>query len=175
MADPSNAEPSSLRKAPVKKKRGSRPDVKTEGEIVLEESTEVETSEPSTPAVEAAVVKDPLPTDPKSATADVLPDTAPPDPEPVTPQPVPDQPIESVPPLPSYNPVSDLIPREQLNEFKSAADLMMQDLQDRLSHEEDAAQNLNSTKRKLEGDISNLKKDLENLELSLQKVSHQAA
>lgn len=60
---------------------------------------------------------------------------------------------------------------DQFNERKSFFEKYIQELQDRLSHEEDAAANLNQNKRKLEGDVQNLKKDLENLELALQKVS----
>lgn len=59
---------------------------------------------------------------------------------------------------------------DQFNERKSFYEKYIQEMQDRLSHEEDAAANLNQGKRKLEGEISNLKKDLENLELALQKV-----
>lgn len=47
---------------------------------------------------------------------------------------------------------------------------LIQEMQDRLSGEEDAHQNLSAGKKKLEGDISHLKKDIEDLELSLQKV-----
>lgn len=63
-----------------------------------------------------------------------------------------------------------MIPRQELVDFKSLCDVKLQELQDRLAHEEDAAQNLSSGKKKLEGDISNLKKDIENLELALSKV-----
>jgi hypothetical protein len=71
----------------------------------------------------------------------------------------------------NVNPYENMISREELNNYKTACDSIIQDLQDRLSHEEDAAANLNQNKKKLEGDISNLKKDIENVELALQKVS----
>jgi cell division protein FtsL len=44
-------------------------------------------------------------------------------------------------------------------------------MQDRLSHEEDAHAQLNQQKKKLESEISQQKKEIEDLELSLQKVS----
>ena len=70
----------------------------------------------------------------------------------------------------NVNPYEDMISRTELNNYKSACDSLIQDLQDRLSHEENAAANLNQSKKKLEGDIQNLKKDIENVELALQKV-----
>ena len=59
---------------------------------------------------------------------------------------------------------------DQFNERKSFFEKYIQELQDRLSHEEDSTASLNQTKRKLESDVANLKKDIENLELALQKV-----
>lgn len=59
---------------------------------------------------------------------------------------------------------------DQFNERKSFFEKYIQELQDRLSHEEDSAASLNQNKRKLESDVANLKKDIENLELALQKV-----
>lgn len=47
----------------------------------------------------------------------------------------------------------------------------LQELQDRLAREEDSASNLNSNKKKLEGEVSNLKKEIEDLQLVIQKVS----
>lgn len=70
----------------------------------------------------------------------------------------------------NVDPFEDMISREELNNYKTACNSLIQDLQDRLSHEEDAAANLNQNKKKLEGDVANLKKDIENLELTLQKV-----
>ena len=78
-------------------------------------------------------------------------------------------PIESELPL-NVDPNADKISREELINYRIACDSLIKDLQDRLSHEEDAAANLSSNKKKLEGDISNLKKEIENLELALQKV-----
>jgi len=71
----------------------------------------------------------------------------------------------------NVNPYEDMISRDELNNYKTACDSIIQDLQDRLSHEEDAAASLGQGKKKLEGDIHNLKKDIENVELQLQKVS----
>lgn len=72
---------------------------------------------------------------------------------------------------PSVNVESErVMTMEQFNERKSFFEKYIQELQDRLSHEEDSAASLNQSKRKLEGDVQNLKKDLENLELALQKV-----
>lgn len=48
--------------------------------------------------------------------------------------------------------------------------LRLQELQERLSREEDSASNLNSSKKKLEGEVSNLKKEIEDLQLVIQKV-----
>ena len=70
----------------------------------------------------------------------------------------------------NVNPDEDKVSREELINYRLACDSLLKDLQDRLSHEEDAASNLQSNKKKLEGDLSNLKKDMENLELALQKV-----
>lgn len=70
----------------------------------------------------------------------------------------------------NVDPNADKVSREELINYRLACDSLLKDLQDRLSHEEDAAQSLSSNKKKLEGDISNLKKDIENLELALQKV-----
>lgn len=72
---------------------------------------------------------------------------------------------------PPVNRFQNMYSLDELNHYKSVYESRMQEMQDRLSHEEDAAQNLSQSKRKLESDISNLKKDLENVELSLQKVS----
>ncbi len=47
---------------------------------------------------------------------------------------------------------------------------MQQDLQDRLSHEEDAHTALTSQKKKLEQEMQQQKKEIEDLELSIQKV-----
>lgn len=60
---------------------------------------------------------------------------------------------------------------ELLTSYKQQYDLLIQDLQDRLSHEEDAHAALNQTKKKLEGEIAHQKKEIEDLELSLQKVT----
>lgn len=46
----------------------------------------------------------------------------------------------------------------------------LQELQERLSREEDAHSNLNSNKKKLEGELGNLKKEIEDLQLVIQKV-----
>ena len=43
-------------------------------------------------------------------------------------------------------------------------------MQDRLSHEEDAHASLSSSKKKLENEIQNQKKEIEDLELALQKA-----
>ncbi|XP_023210290.1 myosin heavy chain, muscle-like isoform X18 [Centruroides sculpturatus] len=51
----------------------------------------------------------------------------------------------------------------------------LQELQDRLNHEEDAHSSLNSVKKKLEGEISSLKKDMEDLELTIQKAEQDKA
>lgn len=71
----------------------------------------------------------------------------------------------------NVDPNADKISREELINYRIACDSLIKDLQDRLSHEEDAAASLQSNKKKLEGDVSNLKKEIENLELALQKVS----
>lgn len=47
---------------------------------------------------------------------------------------------------------------------------LVQDLQDRLSHEEEAHTQLSQTKKKLENEISSQKKEIEDMELALQKV-----
>lgn len=47
----------------------------------------------------------------------------------------------------------------------------LQELQDRLQQEEDAHTQLLGTKKKLEGEIQGFKKDIEDLELTIQKVS----
>lgn len=62
------------------------------------------------------------------------------------------------------------ISRDELEDYKLTSDGLIQELQDRLSHEEDAASNLSQGKKKLEGDLSGLKKEIEDLELGLQKV-----
>lgn len=46
----------------------------------------------------------------------------------------------------------------------------LQELQERLSREEDAHTSLNSGKKKLESEISNFKKEIEDLQLVIQKV-----
>uniref|UniRef100_A0A1W7RA59 Myosin heavy chain, muscle n=1 Tax=Hadrurus spadix TaxID=141984 RepID=A0A1W7RA59_9SCOR len=51
----------------------------------------------------------------------------------------------------------------------------LQELQDRLGHEEDAHASLNSAKKKLEGEISSMKKDIEDLELTIQKAEQDKA
>lgn len=48
--------------------------------------------------------------------------------------------------------------------------LRLQELQERLGREEDAHASLNSNKKKLEGEMSNLKKEIEDLQLVIQKV-----
>ncbi|RWS28092.1 myosin heavy chain: muscle-like protein, partial [Leptotrombidium deliense] len=58
---------------------------------------------------------------------------------------------------------------EQLRTYRNTYETLIQELQDRLSHEEDAHASLMQGKRKLEGDLSSLKKDIEDLELNLQK------
>jgi len=58
---------------------------------------------------------------------------------------------------------------EHSNNYKHY-DLLIQDLQDRLGHEEDAHSALSSQKKKLEQELSQQKKEIEDLELSLQKV-----
>lgn len=69
-----------------------------------------------------------------------------------------------------YHVNEDMISREELNSYKITYDGLIQELQDRLSHEEDAAANLGQGKKKLEGDLAGLKREVEDLELSLQKV-----
>ena len=71
----------------------------------------------------------------------------------------------------NVDPDADKITINELNNYKRTYEKIIQEMQDRLSHEEDSAASLNQGKRKLEGDIQNLKKDLENVELALQKVS----
>lgn len=46
----------------------------------------------------------------------------------------------------------------------------LQELQERLTREEDAHTNLNQNKKKMEGEVSNLKKEIEDLQLVIQKV-----
>lgn len=46
----------------------------------------------------------------------------------------------------------------------------LQELQERLSREEDAHANLNQNKKKLEGETANLRKEIEDLQLVIQKV-----
>lgn len=141
--------------AATKKKRVSKPNVDPQKDLEFDGKAEIETNETSSPnSVAPVTLNAQLP--PEILPADVANESK------VIP------PAENLSPQP--DPYFDLIPRHELIDYKSATDLMIQDLQDRLSHEEDAAAGLSSTKKKLEGDISNLKKDLENLELSLQKV-----
>lgn len=46
----------------------------------------------------------------------------------------------------------------------------LQELQERLAREEDAHANLNQNKKKLEGEAANLRKEIEDLQLVIQKV-----
>lgn len=66
---------------------------------------------------------------------------------------------------------SNELKSEVLENIKNTYDLLIQDYQDRLSHEEDAHTQLSSQKKKLEGEISNQKKEIEDMNLALQKVS----
>lgn len=68
------------------------------------------------------------------------------------------------------NDSSNKISLQELENYKKTYNNLIQELQDRLSHEEDAHSSLASTKKKLEGDLGNLKKEIEDLELALQKV-----
>ena len=66
------------------------------------------------------------------------------------------------------------IRQEYVNALKRQYDSLLQELQDRLGHEEDAHSNLSSAKKKLEQELAHQKKEIEDLELSLQKVCHLA-
>lgn len=131
--------------------------------------------EPEAP-VEVAAPPPPEPVPEPEVKPKKRPSTVPP-PE-VPPQPVPQAvPEPIVVPAPRANelpinvdPDYNKISRDELNSYKSACDALIKELQDRLSHEEDAAANLAGNKKKLEGDLSSLKKDIEDLELALQKV-----
>lgn len=68
------------------------------------------------------------------------------------------------------DPMEGKISIAEYNSYKSTCDRLIKELQDRLSHEEEAASNLNQNKKKLEGDIAQMKKEIEDLELGLQKV-----
>ena len=63
------------------------------------------------------------------------------------------------------------ITEDYMNKVKKQYDLLLQDLNDRLSHEEDAHTSLTQAKKKLESELASQKKEIEDLELSLQKVS----
>ena len=188
MDDPSSSEPPPpVVKAVVKKKKNSRTDAsKSDVDVDSTEKADVAPPDPvaevpSATAAAAAVGGDPSPlvhSDPQteaaatpcspavSSSVDVpLPRVS------ISDQPSARQPSLDYSSMPR-DPDPDLISRQELIDLKTASDRMIQEMQDRLSHEEDASASLSSTKKKLEGDISNLKKDLENLELSLQKVSH---
>ena len=176
MADQSSADPATTPvKAVVRKKKNSKADVRPEAESDSSANIDVKSNEAAAdPVIEQPTTSDAVPEavtlSPPSPPASVA-AVAVEEEQPVA---VPAKRVSDV----SMDPSSarcrhydmDLIPRDELTDLQFRSDRMIQDLQDRLSHEEDAAANLSSSKKKLEGDISNLKKDLENLELSLQKV-----
>lgn len=66
------------------------------------------------------------------------------------------------------------VDQQYVSALKRQYDLLLQDLQDRLGHEEDAHSALTSQKKKLEQELAQQKKEIEDLELSLQKVSQLA-
>ena len=76
-----------------------------------------------------------------------------------------------------YSPVQDtLIDAEERIEglIKQKVDFesAMKDLEDRLLDEEDAAHELEAMKKKMDGEMNELKKDIEDLENSLAKVGN---
>ncbi|XP_067145161.1 myosin heavy chain, muscle-like isoform X10 [Centruroides vittatus] len=58
---------------------------------------------------------------------------------------------------------------------KADLECQLQETQDRLNHEEDAHTQLTQTRKKLESEVSSLKKDVEDLELTIQKAEQDKA
>ena len=69
-----------------------------------------------------------------------------------------------------FSTISDTRPRWIPFRCANIIDWNLQDTQDRLTQEEDARNQLFQAKKKLEQELSGLKKDIEDLELALQKV-----
>ncbi|XP_074602160.1 myosin heavy chain isoform X13 [Brevipalpus obovatus] len=59
--------------------------------------------------------------------------------------------------------------------LKQDLEHQLHEIQDRLAHEEDAHATLSSSKKKLEGEVAHLKKDIEDMELNLQKAEQDKA